>query len=406
MSGPIRPTDVQLYLARVASQLRLAPGVEREVVEELAAHVVDTTAALVDEGLPVEQAEREALARLGSPEALADNIRRAQLTSRRLATAGLRAIFWFGWTGLFWMIASFLLLFAATLALWEGLQLLQSASPGVRLPLGSFVGFGPFAIAFDVGAFFGAREAVLVASRGSRRSVAQVGRWAAVLGTPVVAILAIAIFEGDLDLLAVIALLLVPPAFVVGCLAGPRLRWPAHPLRWAAAIAGGCMLVVALGALGAPQSQTFGTPPVSEDMGFQRVAGQLAPGSEPVFEYAMVNGTASGTQGLGFSWSPASAAGAWHDLRLEAWRGAAAGSQGIAPGATAPFATAVPRDVAGTLQASIRVDGRPGVTHYWLALTGADATGQRWILGPPYSGWTTYHGSVATWLAAIFAPAP
>ena len=404
MTDPIRPTDSQLYLARVAAQLRLPPGVEREIVEELAAHVADAKEALAGEGLTAGQAEREALARLGNPEALADDIRRAQQTTRRLATAGARATVSFARTGFWWLLVSYLLLFVTTIAVWILMSAVHSMLPDADPPLGTVNTFGAMAFVWVVGAFFGAREAVLVAATVARRPVAQVGRWVAALGAPVVALWALAIFEAELDWLAVVGLLLVPVAFVAGCLAGPRVRRPDHPRRRAAAAVVAAMILATAGAVGAPSARVSGEPPISGDMGFERVGGQLPIGSEPMYNSAEA-GLPDGTMAI-FTWSPAAAFAGWHDLRLEAWRGEPTGAQGIAPDAVAPFATAVPEDADGTLTASLRVQGRPGVSHYWVVLTGLDGSGQRFILDHPYSGWTTFHGSAADWLKGLVASAP
>jgi uncharacterized membrane protein len=83
----IRPSDHELYLARVAAALRMPDTTTQEITEELAAHLADASHALVEAGLTTNQADREALARLGNPEDLANGVRRAHQTRRRLATA-------------------------------------------------------------------------------------------------------------------------------------------------------------------------------------------------------------------------------------------------------------------------------------------------------------------------------
>jgi len=138
-------------------------------------------------------------------------------------------------------------------------------------------------------------------------------------------------------------------------------------------------------------------------MGFDRVGAQLPAGSEPTWDFSE-SGVSDGTLER-FSWSPASAFVGWSDLRLEAWRGEPTGDGGIAPDAVAPLEAAVPRDLDGTLTASFPLQGWPGVSHYWVVLTGLDVSGQRFILVNPYSGWTTFHGSVADWVTALVAPA-
>jgi hypothetical protein len=67
MADPLDARPRDRYLALVAAELRLSDEVDREVVEELAAHIAVAMTDLIAEGLTPDQAEREALARLGSP---------------------------------------------------------------------------------------------------------------------------------------------------------------------------------------------------------------------------------------------------------------------------------------------------------------------------------------------------
>ena len=80
-----RPVD--RYLAAVARTLRLPPSLEVDRLDEIAAHIEDTVDSLLDEGLDRDHAEREALARLGSPEVLGEELRRAEQTARRALAA-------------------------------------------------------------------------------------------------------------------------------------------------------------------------------------------------------------------------------------------------------------------------------------------------------------------------------
>src|SRR5918998_505750 len=97
--------------------------VDRAVVAR--ARVADVTEGLRAEGLSEEHAEREALARLGSPDALADEIRRAHQTTRRAlaaAGAGVVAAAQGGFLGLAVTYASLLIGWAALFALLTVLQ--------------------------------------------------------------------------------------------------------------------------------------------------------------------------------------------------------------------------------------------------------------------------------------------
>jgi hypothetical protein len=143
-------------------------------------------------------------------------------------------------------------------------------------------------------------------------------------------------------------------------------------------------------------------------MGFDRVGGKLPMGSEPMYDSAGCDsaGTLGESRIATFSWWPAAAFAGWHDLRLEASRGEPTGAQGTAPDAVAPFATAVPEVADETLTASLRVQGRPGVSHYSVVLTGLDGSGRRFMLESPFSGWTTFNGSVVDWVTGVVASAP
>ena len=94
----------------MAGRLRLPDEEATDVLEELRSHLAESAAGLVGEGLTAEQAERESIARLGNPDALADGIRTARQTRRRmLAAAGAGVIA--ATSGLFW---GYLFAFALT----------------------------------------------------------------------------------------------------------------------------------------------------------------------------------------------------------------------------------------------------------------------------------------------------
>ena len=85
MSDP--RADRGAYLDRVAARLGLPDDRARDVLDELEGHLSESVDGFVDQGLTPEQAERQSIARLGDPVALADGLRHAQQTRRRLLAA-------------------------------------------------------------------------------------------------------------------------------------------------------------------------------------------------------------------------------------------------------------------------------------------------------------------------------
>ena len=79
--------DRGAYLDRVAARLGLPDERARDVLDELEGHLSESTQGFVDQGMTIEQAERQSIARLGDPDALADGLRRAQQSRRRLLAA-------------------------------------------------------------------------------------------------------------------------------------------------------------------------------------------------------------------------------------------------------------------------------------------------------------------------------
>src|SRR6187200_2388320 len=134
MSDPRADRDA--YLDQVAARLRLPEDHARDVIEELQGHLAASVAGLLNEGLTPDQAERESIARLGNPDELADGIRQARQSRRRLlAAAGSGAVATVGgvvWAYVFAIALATVAGVLATFLISFGLQWLNLSTPGWR----------------------------------------------------------------------------------------------------------------------------------------------------------------------------------------------------------------------------------------------------------------------------------
>ena len=179
---------VSAYLDRMTAELRLPAADVAEVRAELADHLADSIASLEGEGLETDGAIREALARLGSADELARQLRAAHQSTRRLlagvgggvfAGAGGFVIGYYG--GFFLLLLLALVVYAVAAVL---------SAIGIPLPDlsgGDRTGgtFNSLLLAFSVAIAAGTatRYAVRTSaglSRHAPRSVA--GFWAVALG--------------------------------------------------------------------------------------------------------------------------------------------------------------------------------------------------------------------------------
>ena len=169
MSDPRANRDA--YLASVSARLGLPPDHERDVLEELEGHLTESAAGLVEEGLSPELAERESIARLGDPGELADGIRRARQSRRRLlAAAGAGVTAAVG--GVVWgyLLASALAMVAgvlAAVAVTTVLGWLSLSNSGWASSAQAF----SIPIALFVPGCVGYRLVTAVAARSARRAV-------------------------------------------------------------------------------------------------------------------------------------------------------------------------------------------------------------------------------------------
>ena len=141
--------DPEDFLREVANGLPFDEAERTEILEELRAHVADSTAALEAEGRSPDDARRTALERLGPPERLAKALTEARRNRRRLlaaAGAGSWAMLtagFYGWcvgillAALAWLATMFVFRFIGPLGAWT----FEATSSGHFDTL-SFIGMG------------------------------------------------------------------------------------------------------------------------------------------------------------------------------------------------------------------------------------------------------------------------
>jgi hypothetical protein len=333
------------YLVQVAAGLPFEVAEQQEMLEELAAHLDDSVAALQAEGLAADDAQRAALDRLGPPAALATALTQARLTPRRLlAAAGIGT--WASVTGVFVGYLWGLLLvtlggIALSLAMstasfivgvnWAGLDDADNAA--ITL------------VALAIAAYAtGVRVPGAVAARAGYRQ-AVVRRILVPLGAAMWLAVGLVARSGPLDWPGVVVLLSLPIWYTVGGLRAAGTRFP--PRGWsrpAAALMAVGAVVFAAGALvatgavrGDGATVASGTPePASDDgaHGFGQIGAPV-----PI---ALAQTQLGGTSILAGGWiwvstvlpDRAMLAG-WRDLRVEAWRGT--GPLAVDPSASGPF---------------------------------------------------------------------
>jgi len=413
MADPERQATTDDYLARVAAGLHLPEPNAGDVRAELAAHLADATAALIAEGLTPEQAEREAIARLGSPDVLAAGLRRAQQTRRRLL-AGVGGGMWAAaGHGIGGTLLGYGLLMAVGLSI-AVLGAVLNRVIGFDWSLDVSVPYQAWtttlaAGAMCIGAFLGARRAAHATAARSLRSVREIGPWWALGGSVVLGAWILFILRMPLGWPAVGALMFIPASFAAGATVmierpGPRIRMR-HILL--AAVVGFVLPVVLLfgvsAQVGGTLSEVRSGPYASADEMWRAQHFDLI-GRRPPDDVAAAFGAGgySAEGGLIAPYVEVTSAidlSAWHDLRFEAWR-RPRGDISPDPNFRAPFTTAPAGRVGTRLQATLRVDRTPGVIYYGLVLTGVGPDGERYLLSGPNGGQTAFVGTIWEWFTA------
>lgn len=385
-------SDPGAYLHRVASSLRLPPDVAAEVLEEVGAHIADTTAGLVQQGLEPDLAQREALGRLGDPTDLAEGIRRAKQTRRRLlAAAGFGAIagvrgFVSGW--LFAAGVTILAILLATLLVSAVVKLLGVSSSGWGTDSSWLT--APYLL-FAAG-YSGRRVPAVLATR-SFRPVRDVRRPVAVVGGGLILVVAVFGLRLTLDAGAVVVLALTGPAFAAGALTARGAddgRFARIRLR------GRTVILVVLLTTAGYAVMGFATMRINGADG-GRYLDTTQPIGVPALEGlpedvgSMGGGTSiGGIVSRELAFDPAPVPVGWSGFRLEAWReGPWVDGRGPIPaGETAPVA-AVPMHASGdpvVYAAELALPVSKARLTYTIAVTAIGPDGRRYVLAGPDTG--------------------
>ncbi len=423
---PELPAAAADFLDQLDADLRLPARDSIEIQEELAAHLEDSIASLMAEGMDEERAASEAIARLGRPEALARDLEAARRTTRRLFAGAAGGVFQAG-LGALWgvLVGSLTLLLVAMVA---ALLVTTIAKPLVdflaaRLPafdtdsndLGLNAVFG--ASVLVSAAWFGARRAVRTTYQVSGRNVGQVrAGWAVVGGIGLLACV-LFVYSGQQTWLAVAAELGIPTAFVLGAL---KFDWKSHIHRPLWATLGIVVLSVVLpvvllipvstggGSGGGPLPEPLQTGPSAAEVAYDRVAPLWGSNAGEVL------GADSGTIeqqsifDMRYSHLNGPALNQFSNIHLEVWHGTSLPKAEAVydpelvpdPSYRAPFLS---RSLSPTADGHLQIHldlSRVRASEWVIFVTATGPDGRRYRLNYPESFWSTFHGTVWDWLTA------
>jgi HAAS len=397
------------YLADVAERLPLPDDQRVEVLEELAAHLSDATAELVGQGRAPDEAESEAIRRLGSPDDLARALLQARRTRRQLLAAAGAGTWAAATTGLFGVLAGWVLVFFAAILATVAVQKLAPLA-GLPATYDWTPGWNSVLTAgsLGVGAFLAAAAAVRAVSARAWRRPAEVRLSVAAVGMVFIGFLVLVVAEQSLNWTSVVAFLLVPVAFVVGT-SFERVRLPSGRLLavwFIVAISG----LLAVGQVLIPTLGTS-TPSVGSGYSWSSVThgyAMIAPWwQDPAAggPADFVSGDSSGGAGgeiVDVQAASAAVIGQFHGFRLEAWEAQAPGNGWkLIPGQRAPFASAPAYVDGATVSGTIRFDTAPGVDWAQIVLTAVGPDGRRYLLTAGGPEQAEFSGSVWAWFAGL-----
>jgi hypothetical protein len=415
------PPAAAEFLSALESHLDMPGPVRAEIRIELADHLEDSIAALESEGLDGDRATREALARLGRPEELAKQLRRAHQSTRRLLAGAAGGVFQAG-VGVVW--GSIIGYAAVLIGMIVIAILLNSALKpfidfmAVRLPHVSTeqqdiawgTAFGAAIAWFP--AFLAARFGVRACSRLSRRSVETVGRFWAVAGLLGLGFVVLFVNTAQQSWLAVPMELLIPVAFVAGAFFKTGRTIQVHGAKAigaAAAVVAVALSVVLLAGMSVSGSGSAWTSDMTqESLQWDRVAPAWSdPATGP--EVVSASGDVSMFSGVidrNFQVQDKATLAQFSHVRFEVWRGVPlSGTPDWVydyvpdPAYVTPFATQPAILVGDTM--AVRFDvSHLRSTRWLLFVTGTGPDGRRYRLNWPESITTSFSGTVWDWLTA------
>jgi len=422
---PELPAAAADFLDQLDADLRLPARDSIEIQEELTAHLEDSIASLMAEGLDEERAASEAVARLGRPEALARDLEAARRTTRRLFAGAAGGVFQAGVGALWGFFVGYLTLLLAVVV--AALLLTTVAKPPVdflaaHLPafdtnsndLGLNAIFVAFVLVFA--AWFGARRAVRTTYQVSRRDVGQVRTaWAVVGGIGLLGFV-LFVYSAQQTWLGVAAELVVPTAFVLGAL---KFDWKGaiHLPLWAMlsivvlSVVLPVVLVIPLstsGGGGGRLPEPLQTSPSPAEVAYDRVAPLWGSNTGEVL------GADSGTIeqqsifDMRYSHLNGPALNQFSNIRLEVWHGTSLPKAEAAydpelvpdPSYGAPFLS---RSLSPTADGALRIHldlSKVRANEWVIFITATGPDGHRYRLNYPESFWSTFHGTALDWLTA------
>jgi len=419
--------SIDVYLDRMAAEMRLPAGDTADIRAELLDHLADSIAALEAEGFDHQAAIREALGRLGPPVELGRQLRAAHQTTGRLfagAGGGVLAAgggFLLGYIGA--AAAGFVVILVLALAA-SLVSRLGIPTPNLSTPDGNAVGNGLYlTFVLAAGAAVSMRFAVRVSAGLGRRSPRGAAVFWTVAGVIVFGSWAVFGIRGQQSWVGAAVAPIVPIAAAFGALFRIERPMP-HVGRWALVVAIGAIAILELGyglllSAGVTTSgATFEQGASQPDFHFDHAA-PIAPAAW-LPAGAIAGNDYSETGGIGhassyfLAASPDQASQApipltgvlagWHDLRFEAWHASPNWEPnspiGVDTSYPSPFVIE-PAIVNGdTLDAGFNFEKLRDGRDWWFFVTGVGPDGNRYRLSDGHGGWTPFNGSVWDWITA------
>jgi hypothetical protein len=397
-------SDRERFLTDLAASLPLPPHVRDAVVEELAAHVDDEIADLLERGYDPASAEREAVRRLGPPRSLARDLARARRGSDRL----LAAVGGGAWSAIRTAIPTVLLA-------WVLFAVATIAAMVVLKAIGDRLGLSPrlstdggwntviTAAGLGVGALFAGSAAVRGAARAGWRSSDEVRGAVALVGGVVVGIIVVGGIATDQNWASVLAWCGVPIAFAAGC-RFDALRAPSVTVVLLG-IAAALTLVLALGAANASFGSGASYSWTDETHGYEMVGPwwqDPASSSPRDLEVEEFSSLPPGIAHVRLVLASPSVLLELRDIRLEAWR-AEAPRDGwrLLAGQTAPYAVAAMAVDGTTISGVIEFDHLPSGAWAQAIATATGRDGTRYVIAAGGPTQVTFHGTVLEWFASL-----
>ena len=402
-----------VYLQRLDDALALPEGERLAAVEEIDSHVQLAADEMVARGTPRDAAIRQILERLGTPDRLARDITAAHRRPLDLLTAAGVA-----------MRVSVVTGFKAFVVAWAGVALLAIllglAVAGARSVIGPHLlqvdwsplldGLIPAAVGAVVA--YGIGRALVgpiaVAAHQSRSEV----RWPVlVVGVAVATAIGLTAVEARWTLPTAVAMAALPAWFALGVLRPgmvPSHRFPRRGFALALVLLVVAVPLLVFAAGGQSSSVSLESEAFDPNEAYA-AAGRFVDFEHPQLQLAEAPEPTGASQGPGpisiartgsFAGGSAST---WTDLRLEVWAGPAGdfADSALDPTATAPIATA-PMVVSG--QSAIgEVELWPPTdrSHFYVAVTGLDASGERVQLAWPGVEFWQWRGTPLEFFQAL-----